>query len=93
MISFNIKSFFTNVPLYEVLNICLYQFYNSELLSPPFPRAVCNDMLCMATKNVQLSFNDIMIRQIGGVVMGSPLSPIIANIFVCYYENSVLCKS
>ena len=67
--------------------------YNSELLSPPFPRAVCNDMMCMATKNVQFSFNDFMFCQIGCVAMGRLLGPILANIFVGYYNNSLLCKS
>ena len=56
MVSFDIKSLFSNIPLGEVLNICLDQLYNSELLPPPFPRDVCNEMLCMATNNVQFIF-------------------------------------
>ena len=82
---------FTNVPSNKVINTCLDdQLYNSDLLPPPFPRFVCNDMLCMATKNVQFSFNDLIFRQIDSVAMGSPLGPILANIFVGYYENNLL---
>ena len=44
-------------------------------------------MLCMATKNVQLSFKDLIFGQTGDDVMGSRLGPILANIFVKYYEK------
>ena len=82
MVSFDIKSLFKNVPLTEVINICLDQLYNSDLLPPTFPRFICKDMLCMATNNVQFSFNDLMFRQVDGVVMGSPLGSILCKTFL-----------
>ena len=45
-------------------------------------------MLRMATKNVQLSFNDLIFSLTDDVAMESPLGPIPANIFVEYYENN-----
>ena len=87
MVLFDIKSLFANVLLAEVLSICLDQLYNSDLLQPPFPRSLCNDMLCMATKNVKFSLKDFMFCQVHGVAMGSPLNLILANIFVGYDEN------
>ena len=36
MVPFDIKSMLTNVPLNEVLNICLDQLYDSDSLPPPF---------------------------------------------------------
>ena len=57
MVSFDIKSLFTNVPLDEASNTCLDQLYNSELLPPSFPRSVYNDMLCMATKQLPETMN------------------------------------
>jgi hypothetical protein len=87
MCSFDIKSLFTNVPLAEVLQICIDQLYNSDITPPNFPQAVCYDLLKMATTNVEFSFNDVMYRQIDGVAMGSPLGPILANIFVGFQEE------
>ena len=84
MVSFDIKSLFINVIFDELFFICLDQLYISDLLPSPFQRSDCNNMLCMATKNVQLSFNDLMFCQIDGVAMGSPLDLILAQIFVGY---------
>ena len=52
--------------------------------------------MLMVTTGVEFSFNDIMYKQIDGVAMGSPLGPVLANIFVGYHEsltpaNDYLC--
>lgn len=86
MCSFDIKSLFTNIPLNEVIEICVEQLYDSEITAPTFPKEVCIDLLKLATTNVEFSFNNTMYRQIDGVAMGSPLGPILANIFVGYHE-------
>ena len=76
-----------------MLNICLNQLFSSELLLPSLPRDVCYEILCMATNNVEFSFNNTMFIQIDGVAMGSPFNLIVANIFVGYYENSILSSN
>ena len=43
-------------------------------------------MLHMTDLNIEFSFNNEIYKQIGGVAMGSPLGPILANIFVGYLE-------
>ena len=45
-----------------------------------------------ATTSVQFGFNNIMYRKIDGVVIGSPLGPALANIFVGYYESKLFNK-
>ena len=87
MCSFDIKSLFTNVPLVEVLKICIDQLYNSDISPPCFPQDVCYELLKLATTNVEFSFDNTMFRQIDGVAMGSPLGPILANIFVGFHED------
>ena len=41
----------------------------------------------LATKSVSFSFNDTMYCQVDDISMGSPLGPILANIFVGFYEK------
>ena len=43
----------------------------------------------LATKLVSLSFDDIMNRQVDRISMDSPLDPILANIFVGFYEKQL----
>ena len=40
-----------------------------------------------ATSSVEFSFNNTIYKQTDGVVMGSPLGPALANVFVGYYEE------
>ena len=45
------------------------------------------------SSGVEFSFNDVMFRQIDGVAMGSPLGPVLANIFVGYCESLIPSSS
>ena len=88
MVSFDITSLFTNVPLNEVISICADFLYRSPLTSAPsFPESSYCGIDGITTKSVSFSFNDTMYRQVDGISMGSPLDPIFANIFVGFYEK------
>ena len=43
----------------------------------------------MVTSGVEFSFDDTMYRQIDGVAMGSPLGPVLADIFVGWCESRI----
>ena len=87
MCSFDIKSLFTNVPLKEVIGICVEALYEKETTVCGLQRAVLEEFLEMATTNVEFSFDNVTYQQTDGVAMGSPLGPILANIFVGAMER------
>ena len=67
--------------------------YNSELKPPLIERVVFEELLDKATQKVQFSFNGTMYEQIDGVAMGSPLGPVLANIFVGIQEERLFTRT
>ena len=49
-------------------------------------------MKSATTSGVEFSFNDIIYKQTDGVAMGSPLGPVLANIFVRFYEEKLFSQ-
>ena len=45
-----------------------------------------NDMTLAAHESFFI-FDQLMYRQIDGVAMGFPLSPILTNVFLCHFEK------
>ena len=43
----------------------------------------------MVTSGVEFSFDDVMYRQTDGVAMGSPLGPVLADVFVGWCESRI----
>ena len=83
---------FTNVPLKEVIDICARTLYHEDVLEVPPPtltEASFRELLQKVTSGVEFSFEGVMYKQIDGVAMGSPLGPILANIFDGYHEKRI----
>lgn len=93
MCSLDVTSLFTNVPLDETIQICLEKLYS--LPDPPsLPRDVLKNLLEFTTKKSHFVFNGKYYDQIDGVAMGSPLGPVLANIFMTdFEEKSVMTHS
>ena len=60
MVSYDIKSLFTNIPLIKMIEICFKELYHSDLRHPEMPEHICREMLHMAALNVEFSFNNEM---------------------------------
>ena len=90
MCSFDIKSLFTNIPLEETIDVCLDCFYcDDKIGKPTVLENLLRKLLIKATTEVEFSYDGVMYRQKDGVVMGSPLGPVLANLFVGCCENLI----
>ena len=90
MISFDVKSLFTNVPLDETISIVLRKIYDEGKIETNIPRNVMKELLLLCTKHVHFTFNGDIYIQLDGVAMGSPLGPLLTNVFMCSLEEATL---
>ena len=90
LVSFDVVSLFTNVPLDFTINLILDKVYREKAIRTKLEREELKKLLEICTKEMHFSFNGAIYKQINGVAMGSPLGPILANIFVGYHEKSLL---
>ena len=91
MVSFDVKSLFTNVPLQETIDLISSKIYdkNSNANHLPIKKKIFKKLLNLATKGTFL-YKDKLHQQIDGVSMGSPLGPTIANFFLAETETRLL---
>ena len=88
MISLDIESLFTNVPVNETIDIILSKLFPHEsVIYNGFSRNDFCSLLKLAVDDSFFLFDNNLYRQIDGMAMGSPLGPLFANIFLCHYES------
>ena len=61
--SFDINSLFTNVPLDETIGICADTLYRSDLDCPPLPEDTFKELMLIATRGVEFSFNNLIMSR------------------------------
>jgi hypothetical protein len=84
LVSFDVESLFTNIPIDETCNI-----FNNEYE----PADYILELFKHCTKNTFFSFKGDIYKQIKGAPMGSPLSPLLAEIFMIWFERKAINSS
>ena len=92
LISFDVKSLSTNVSLQKTIDIILKCIYKNKEINASISKKDVKDMLILCTKSDNFSMNGDIYLQIDGVVMGSPLGPVLAGIFMVELERSLVPK-
>ena len=90
MASFDVMSLFTNIPLDKTIKIIADQLFSNSNNFECFSRDEFVKLLNLAIKNCHFIFNGKCYDQIDGVAMGSPLGPLLANIFLSFHETNWL---
>ena len=89
MVSFDVSSLFTNVPLNETIDLCCEMWQNNVSSNTTLDVVAFRKLLKFATSNVRFLFNENWYEQIDGVAMGSPLAPTLASIFLSKLESKI----
>ena len=84
MVSFDVESLFTNIPLEESIDLAVS--YITQYTNTTFSAKELKDLFHIATAQSHFSFNGSFYDQVDGVAMGSPLAPVLANLFMGHHE-------
>ena len=90
--SYDVSALFTSVPIDPALNIIKDLLVKDNTLKERTVREVEDIILLLefCLKNTYFSFQGQVYEQVDGAAMGSPVSPIVANLYMEYLEQKAL---
>ena len=92
LVSFDVVSLFTNVPVEEACNIAKERLLSDITLSQRTNLSPENvhDLLKLCLTTTCFQWREKFYEQTNGAAMGSPLSPVMANLFMEEFEKKAL---
>ena len=85
LVCYDVTSLFTNIPLQETIDIAINLIFNHNT-NLNFTKNKLKKLFLSATLQTYFIFNSKFYNQTDGVAMGSSLDPVLANIFMGFYE-------
>ena len=95
LMSYDVTTLFTSVPIDPALNITKDLLENDDNLGNRTVLSVQNiiDLLGFCLHSTYFSFQNKFNEQVEGMAMGSPVSPILANMYMEHFEGEALRSS
>ena len=91
LVSYDVTALFTNVPLSETIDILVDKAFTNDWFNQTYDlnleKEELTQLLEVATTNQLFQFDGQLYEQTDGVAMGSPLGPLMANVFMCHLED------
>ena len=88
LVSYDVTALFTDVPLSETINILVDKAFTDNWFNQTYDlnleKEELAQLLEVATTNQLFQFDGHLHEKTDGVAMGSPLGPLIANVFMCH---------
>ena len=81
---------FTNVPIDATIDIIIQHIYEFKEIGTRITKNEMREFILLCAKNVHFTFNGETFTQVDGVAMGSPLTPILAGIFMVELEKNLI---
>ena len=78
------SSLFTNIPMEEIINIAVKVIFENDP-NIKITQSELKHIFKIATSHTRFIFNGTYYDQIDGVAMGTPLAPVLANLFMGYH--------
>ena len=86
LISYDVTSLITNIPLSETIDLAVNTIFQHEP-NLKMKKEELRKLFTFATSESHFIFDGKIYDQIDGVTMGSPLGPVLANLFMGYHEG------
>ena len=89
VVSFDVSSLYTKVPVMEAIEICTEHLYRHEQKHPPIDRNTFIILAKIASCDVLMSTHDGYYKQVDGLAMSSPPAPHLANGWMSQFDNTI----
>ena len=92
VVSFDVESYFTNVPLQRTLKINVDRIYDKKLVKTKLNKSTLCKLIYDTYENRLFLQHYKLYDQTNGVRMGVVLGPLLANIIMTEFEQEIMNK-